>query len=247
MARHSKWHNIKHHKMAADYKKGKVFTKHAKLIAMAARGGGDPDHNPLLKSMIENARAENVPNDNIERAIKKGTGEDKNAAVFEELIYEGFGPGGVAMLIQVLTDKKNRALGNIRTIMGKNGGRMGEAGSVAWGFKKVGVILLEIPEGMQSKLEELELALIDWSALDVVADGYFLRALTMPEDLGRIRKAALERGLRVDSAEISYEAANKVEIDDKSAAELNSLIEKIEAEDDVMAVFTNAEYPLNPD
>jgi YebC/PmpR family DNA-binding regulatory protein len=257
MARHSKWHNIKHKKMAEDARKGKVFTKHAKLIAIAARNGADPSSNPLLKVMIDNAKAENVPNDNIERAIKKGAGADKNAAVYEEMLYEGFGPGGVAMLIQAITDNKNRALGNIKVIMGKKGGRMADPGSVAWMFRKAGLILAELPaeirsdkgvsddagskERMNERMEEIELKMIDLGARDVETDENMLRIVCAPEDLGRLRKALEEQGLRIESAAMTYEAANKVELTEEGPerAALEVLLEALENEEDVDEVFTS--------
>jgi YebC/PmpR family DNA-binding regulatory protein len=241
MARHSKWHNIKHKKAAEDSRKGKVFTKHAKLIAIAARAGADPGSNPLLKAAIEVARAENLPNENIERAIKKGSGEGKDAVNYEENIYEGFGPGGVAMLISTLTDNKNRALGNIKVIMNKKGGRLAESGAVAWMFKKVGVIFLEIEGKNQNRMEEIVLELIDLGAQDVETDGNMMKVITAPEDLGKIRNAIIAKGWPVDSSELTYEAANKTEMaeNDPNREALEILIEALEAEDDVSDVFIN--------
>ena len=244
MARHSKWHNIKHKKMAEDIRKGKLFTKHAKLIAIAARNDADPASNPLLRSMIENARAEGVPSENVERAIKKGAGELKDNVIYEEALYEGFGPGGVAMLIEVFTDKKNRALGNIRTTMGKRGGRMGESGSVAWMFKKVGEIILELNE---KQAEEAELIAIDLGVDEVekeIIDGKVLLKMTCtPENLGRIRRDLMEKGLIIESSKMTYEASVKVILAEESQeyADLERLIELIEEEDDVNEVFTNLE------
>jgi YebC/PmpR family DNA-binding regulatory protein len=241
MARHSKWHNIKHKKMAEDARKGKIFTKHAKLIAIAARNGADPSSNPLLKAMIDNAKAENVPNDNIERAIKKGAGADKNAAVYEEMLYEGFGPGGVALLIQAITDNKNRALGNIKVIMGKKGGRMADPGSVSWMFRKTGVIMAESPELSPDQLEDLQLKIIDLGATEVENDQNLFRILCAPEDLGRLRKALLDLQLHIDSAAMTYQSANSVELAEGSEqrAALENLLEALENEEDVDEVFTN--------
>lgn len=243
MARHSKWHNIKHKKMAEDAQKSKVFTKHAKLIAIAARNGGDPATNPYLKALIDNAKAENVPNDNIDRAIKKGAGADKDAAVFEEMLYEGFGPGGVAMLIQAITDKNNRALGNIKVIMAKKGGRMADAGSVSWMFKKVGVILVEVPEALVGEMEKLELELIDLGAVEVETDENMFKIVTTPDDLGRLRNALESKGLIIESARLTYEANNKIAISegDTLRDQLDLLIETLESEDDVDEIFTNLE------
>ncbi len=241
MARHSKWHNIKHKKAAEDSRKGKVFTKHAKLIAIAARGGADPGSNPILKAAIEVARAENLPNENIERAIKKGSGEGKDAVNYEENIYEGFGPGGVAMLICTLTDNKNRALGNIKVIMNKKGGRLAESGAVAWMFKKVGVIFLEIEGKNLNRMEEIVLEIIDLGAKDVETDGNMMKVITSPEDLGKIRNEILAKGWPVESSELTYEANNTVDLaeNDPNKEALEILIEALEEEDDVSDVFTN--------
>jgi len=244
MAKHSKWNNIKHQKQAEDSKKGKVFTKHAKLIAIVARNGADPDINPPLRMAIDNAKAESVPNDNIERAIKKGSGESKDSVLFEELVYEGFGPGGVAMLIEVLTDKKNRALGNIRTTMGKRGGRMAESGAVAWMFKKIGEIILAVqPE----QVEWIELKAIDLGADDVRADEsegqVYLKITSSPENFGKIRRALSEKGVHIESSRLTYEASSKVSLNENSQEmqDLERLINLIEEEDDVSEVFTNLE------
>ncbi len=246
MARHSKWNNIKHHKAAADKKRGKVFTKHAKLIAVTARGGADPDLNPLLRMAIDNARAVRVPNENIERAIRKGSGEGKDAAVFEEIVYEGFGPGGVALLIEVLTDNRNRAFGNLKTTMGKRGGRVAENGAVAWMFQKIGEIILKVPAG---GVEELELAAIDLGADDVEVGeeenpGVSLVKITCsPENLGRMRLELSSKGYQIDSSQMTFVAGNKVTLEEGSTemAELDRLIECIEVDDDVCEVYTNLE------
>jgi YebC/PmpR family DNA-binding regulatory protein len=244
MARHSKWNNIKHQKAAQDARKGKVFTKHARLIAIAARNGADPGSNPLLRMTIDNAKAERVPNENIERAIKKGSGEGKDSVLYEEAVYEGFGPGGVAMLIEVLTDNKNRAVGNIRTTMGKRGGRMGEGGSVAWMFKKVGEIILAVD---RTKTEEIELMAIDLGADDVQIESAdeqtFLKIISTLEKFGRIRRELEEKGFNIDSSKLTYEASSKVSLAEESQemADLERLIETLEEEDDVSEVFTNLE------
>lgn len=191
MSGHSKWHSIKHKKGAEDAKRGKIFTKHAKLIAIAARGGGDPDMNPSLRMAIENARAENMPRDAIDRAIKKGTGESKDGVQMEEIIYEGYGPGGVALFIETLTDNRNRTVTALKLNLSKNGGTLGAAGSVAYMFKKRGLILVpatlvpvsgtrgsRVPDSkvaasdVQAQIsgknaEEIELAAIDAGAEDV--------------------------------------------------------------------------------
>jgi YebC/PmpR family DNA-binding regulatory protein len=249
-----KWQNIKYKKAADDSRRGKTYTKHAKLIAVAARGGGDPASNSLLKIAIDNAKAANVPNDNIEKAIKKGTGEDKNAAVFEEIVYEGFGPGGVAMLIEVFTDNRNRAMGNLRTTMGKRGGRMAESGAVAWMFKKVGEIILSVPStageseaAIEAKAEELELLAIDLGAEDVQVshiDGETLvKIVCSPENLGRMRRELEAKGLKIEESKMTYDASTKVALVEGSAelAELERLVGLIEEDDDVSEVYMNLE------
>ncbi len=239
MARHSKWHNIKHRKAAADAKKGKVFTRHAKLIAIAARSGGpDPEMNPLLRAAIDNAKAANLPNDNIERAIKKGAGEGKNGANYEAIDYDAFGPGGVAILIQVLTDNRNRALTNIKNILNKNGGRFVDSGSVSWMFRKKGVI-----EVMEGKLppDEMELQLIDAGAenVEVMEGGW--RVITAYEDLALVKQNLSKAGVEIVSAEIVKIADNVIELADdaKEAEELLNLVDLLEEDDDVDQVFTN--------
>jgi YebC/PmpR family DNA-binding regulatory protein len=241
MSGHSKWNNIKHKKMAGDDKKGKVFTKHAKLIAVAARGNPDISTNAILKAAIDNAKAVNVPNDNIERAIKKGAGEDKNAATFEEIVYEAFGPGGVSLLIQTLTDNKNRALGNIKVILGKKGGRLADAGSVAWMFKKVGVIFLELSDEELKNREEVELEMIDLGVEELEIDGNMVKIVTTPDEFGRVRNALAESGYTVDNSAMVFQAANEVELpeEEPSFTALQNLVEALECEDDVDEVFTS--------
>ncbi len=243
MARHSKWHNIKHRKMAEDARKAKVFTRHAKLIAIAARGGADLGTNPLLAAAVELARAENVPNDNIERAIKKGSGEDKNAAIYEEIVYDAFGPGGVAMLIETLTDNKNRALGNIRVILNKKGGRLAEAGAVAWMFNRVGLIFIEIEEKKLDQLEAITLELIDLGANDVEADGNILKVTTSPDDFGKLRAEVLRKGWKIESSTLTFEAKNNLSMpeNDPHRESLELLVETLLNEDDVSEVYTNLE------
>lgn len=241
MSGHSKWNNIKHKKMAGDAKKGKIFTKHAKLIAITARNNPDPSTNALLKAAIENAKADNVPNDNIDRAIKKGAGMDKNAATYEEVVYEAFGPGGAAMLIQAITDNRNRALGNIKVIVSKKGGRLADAGSVAWMFKKVGVIYIELsPEQFKNK-DEIELEMIDLGAQDVEIDGNVLKIVTSPEEFGRVRNTLKEKGYQIESSSLVFESSNSISLpeDGPEMESLQKLIDALEGEDDVDEVFTN--------
>lgn len=223
--------------MAEDAKRGKIFTRHAKLVAIAARGGGDPDMNPSLRMAIENARAENMPYDNIERAIKKGTGESKDAAQIEEVIYEGFGPGGVALYIEALTDNRNRTVSNVKLIMSKNGGNLGAAGSVGYMFQKKGMIEVSL-EG--KKRDEIELAAIDAGAEDIRENEGTLEIYTPPQALMQIRGALNKNGIATEGARLTYLPQTEVEVADEALVQkLFDLIDALEAEDDVSTVYTN--------
>ncbi len=237
MSGHSKWHSIKHKKGAEDAKRGKIFTKHAKLIAIAARGGGDPDMNPSLRTAIENARAENMPRENIERAIKKGTGEGKDGVQMEEIFYEGFGPGGIALYIETLTDNKNRTVTNLKHSMNKHGGNLGAAGSVGYLFKKKGLIL--IPATGQN-VEELELSAIDAGADDVTVESDMVEVSTDPQELMKVKKLLEAKGVKVESASLTYIPQTEVTIQDAEIArKILTLIDAIEADDDISGVYSN--------
>lgn len=253
MSGHSKWHSIKHKKMATDSKRGKIFTRHAKLVAIAARGGGDPNMNPSLRMAIDNARAENMPYDNIERAIKKGTGESKDAAQIEEVMYEGYGPGGVALYIEALTENRNRTISNLKVIVSKNGGNMGAAGSVGYLFKKKGVI--EVPLDGKSgdehgarSADDIELAAIDAGAEDVQVvepdasgdDGATVEIYTDPQTLMQVRDALEKAGIKVGAARLTYIPQTEVVInDEETARKIVHLLEAIEEDDDVTTVYSN--------
>lgn len=242
MAGHSKWHNIKHRKAGVDAKRGKIFTRHAKLVQIAAsEGGGDPTMNPALRSAIDNARADNVPMDNIERAIKKGTGESKDAAQIEEIFYEGFGPGGVALYIEVLTDNRNRTISSMNTIMNKKGGKMGSAGSVAYLFERKG--LIEVPlEGQNS--EELELAAIDAGAQDVQQNDDVVEVYTEPTELMKVKDDLEAGGIKSKSAKLVFIPQNDVAINDEDTAQqIVELIDTLEDDEDISTVYTNADIP----
>jgi len=239
MSGHSKWHSIKHKKAAEDAKKGKIFTKHAKLIAIAARGGGDPVMNPALRLAIDNARAENMPRENIDRAIKKGTGEGKDAVVMEEIFYEGFGPGGAALYIETLTDNRNRTLTNVKHVFTKHGGNFGSAGTVGYLFKKKGVINVALKEAGKSS-EEIELAAIDAGAEDVVSDNETMTIYTEPTTVMKARAALEAAGVKVSSASQTYVPQTSVQISDPEVAkQLLKLIELIEEDEDVSEVYSN--------
>ncbi len=237
MSGHSKWAQIKRKKGAADVKKGAMFTRLGREIAIAARaGGGDPDANFSLRLAVEKARASNMPKDNIERAIKRGTGELAEGGQLEEVMYEGYGPGGTALLVQVLTDNRNRAASEIRHIFTRGGGNMASSNAVAWMFEKKGVVTLEA-NGRDP--DELALELIDAGADDVKVDGNDIEAYSAPEQLKALRDALQKRKLPVASAEIAWIAKTPAEVNDDQAVQTMKLMESLEEQDDVQKVFTN--------
>lgn len=241
MSGHSKWHSIKHKKGALDAKRGKIFTKHAKLISIAARNGGDPKMNPTLRTAIVNAKADGVPNSNIEKAIKHGSGEDKNGVSYEEIMYEGYGPDGTAMLIEVITDNKNRAITNVKTIITKNGGRMGDPGSVSFLFKRKGLIIAKCED---KNPEEAELMAIDAGAEDLtIQDGEF-EIVTNDTHLMRVRDNLEKAGFVIEKAEIVYLPKNIVRIDTpEKAKKVLNLMDVLEDDDDVLNVHSNFDIP----
>ncbi len=237
MSGHSKWHSIKHKKGAADAKRGKIFTRHANIITIAARSGGDPEMNPTLRLAIENAKKENVPNNNIERAIKRGTGEDKGAAQIEEVTYEGYGPGGTAIIVECLTDNTNRTYTNVRTVFGKRGGNLGNSGSVAWMFDRKGVIRLKT-DGVD--LDEAELAAIDSGADDVQRDDDQLEIHTQPSDLSEVVDKLKAAGFEADQAEVQLIPNQTVEVTDKEVAQkIMDFIEALDEDMDVNNISSN--------
>jgi YebC/PmpR family DNA-binding regulatory protein len=231
MSGHSKWHSIKHKKGAADAQRGKIFTRHANLITIAARGGGDPEMNPTLRLAIDNAKADNVPNTNIERAIKRGTGEDKSAAQIEEVTYEGYGPAGTAVIVECLTDNKNRTYTNIRTIFNKRGGNLGNSGSVAWMFDRKGVITVKT-EGLDS--EKTELTAIDAGAEDIEKEDGIMEIYCSPGDLSTLKEKLKEAGMEPENAEIRLIPNQTVKVEDESAAK--KILDFMEALDEDMDV-----------
>ncbi len=242
MAGHSKWAQIKHKKAHVDAKKGKLFSKIVKEIAIAARlGGGDPDGNPRLRAVMDKAKEANMPSDNIKRAIMKGTGELPGAA-YEEWIYEGYGPGGVAILIEVLTDNKNRTVSEIRHLMSKNGGNMGEAGCVAWMFDKKGYILVD-----KTRVDEdtLMLVALDAGAEDIKndpkEDNYEI--ITAPEEMNKIKAAVEAAKIPVSLAEITMIPKSYVPLDEKAAEQMMKLVDVLEDHDDVQNVYANFDMP----
>lgn len=236
MAGHSKWNNIKRKKGAVDAKRGKIFTKIAKEIIVAAKiGGGDPAANPRLRHAIANARAENMPKDNIEKAIKKGTGE-LEGVTYEEYTYEGYGPAGVAILVEVLTDNKNRTLPEVRAAFNKNNGNLGESGCVSWMFDKKGLIIIETSAISEDELMEVA---IDAGAEDIITEGDTYEVYTEPSYFDDVRKVVEDAGIPIVSAEISMKPQNTVKIEGKEAEQMIRLMDRIEDLDDVQKVFAN--------
>jgi YebC/PmpR family DNA-binding regulatory protein len=240
MSGHSKWSTIKHKKGAKDAKRGKLFTKLARAITVAARdGGGDPDSNPALALAVQKARDASMPKDNILRAIDRGTGEGDDAAAIESITYEGYGPGGAAILVEALSDNRNRTGSEVRHAFEKHGGSLGEPNSVAWQFSKRGVILVD---GEQYGEDDL-MAAIDAGAEDVVADGDVLKVITGPAELATVRAALEDAGVRIEAAELSMEPKNTVEVGEGDAGTLLRLMDSLEEHDDVDSVHANFDVP----
>ena len=240
MSGHSKWASIKHKKGAADAKRGKVFTKHAKLIEIAARegGSGDPSMNASLRTAIDNAKAENVPNANIERSIKKGTGELKGD-ITVEVIYEAYGPGGTALIIECLTDNKNRTISNVKSTIEKRGGRWAESGSVMFMFDRKGVVIGRKLGGIS---EDTELALIDAGAEDIEVSDDIVSVTTDATSWAKVRDALKEHGFEIEEAGLKYVAKQESPIADLATAQrVMEFIEAIEEDEDVSEVHTNAD------
>ncbi len=241
MSGHSKWSTIKRKKGAVDAKRGRIFTRLIKEISVAARmGGGDPDANPRLRSAIASAKAENMPKDNIERAIKKGTGE-LEGAVYEEITYEGYGPGGVAVLVECLTDNKNRSVADVRHFFSKSGGNLGEIGCVSWMFSKKGTILVD-KESISE--EELLDKALEGGAEDVVEEDTVYQVLTAPEDFETVRESLESCGVEFIEAAVAMVPQTIVEItDEKTAKQVLKLLENLEDNDDVQNVYANFDIP----
>ncbi|MEN8244526.1 MAG: YebC/PmpR family DNA-binding transcriptional regulator [Thermodesulfobacteriota bacterium] len=241
MSGHSKWSSIKHKKGAADAKRGKVFTKLIKEITVAARmgGSGDPDTNPRLRTAIAAAKSENMPKDNIERAVKKGTGELEGVN-YEENTYEGYGPGGAAVFLESLTDNKNRAVADIRHIFSKCGGNMGENGCVAWMFDKKGYIVVERTAVDEDTLMEVAL---DAGAEDVREDDSNFEVITAPEDFEAVKAAIDAKEIKCLDAEVTMLPQNTTDLKGKEAEQMIRLMDMLDDCDDVQKVYTNADIP----
>ena len=236
MAGHSKWASIKHKKKAVDAKRGALFTKLTRAITVAAReGGGDPDGNPALALAIQKARDASMPKDNIERAVAKGTGADSDADAFEAVLYEGYGPGGVAILVEALTDNRNRTGSEVRNAFTKHGGNLGEPGSVAWTFEKKGEVVVD---GGRYSEDDLLVA-IDAGAEDVAMDGDVWEIVTGPGELTAVREALEGVGVDIESSELVQRATTRTPVEEERVGTLMRLIEGLEDHDDVQAVHAN--------
>ena len=240
MSGHSKWASIKHKKGAADAKRGKIFTKIIKEITVAARlGGGDPDGNPRLRTAIMNAKSNNMPADNVTRAIKKGTGELEGVH-YEEVTYEGYGPGGAAIFLEAMTDNKNRTVSEIRAALGKAGGNLGENGCVGWMFEKKGLIAVKTAAKNEDDLMELA---IDAGADDMQTVDDHYEITTAVENFEAVRKALEEAGVPMDTAELTRIPQNTVSLDEKKGKALLKLMDILEDHDDIQKAYSNFDIP----
>jgi YebC/PmpR family DNA-binding regulatory protein len=240
MSGHSKWATIKHKKGAADKARGKLFAKLIRQVEVAAReGGGDPDANPTLRTMFQKARDASVPIDTIERAVKRGTG-DLEGVIYESITYEGYAPGGVAVLVDVLTDNRNRTGSEIRNVFSKNGGSMAEPGAVAWQFERKGIVLAD----RAAEEDDLMLLALDAGAEDIADDGDAWRITTPATDLHAVRTALEEGGVAVSSSELTMLPSATIALDSKEAAKkVLHLIDLLDENDDVQDVFANFDIP----
>ncbi len=236
MSGHSKWSTIKHKKGAADAKRGKIFTKLIKEVTTAARlGGGDPDGNPRLRKAIDLAKAANMPSDNLERGIKKGTGE-LEGVVYEELVYEGYGPEGVAIVIECMTDNKNRTVADIRHLFTKYNGNLGENGCVAWMFDKIGLIVIDKPKTSEEQLMEIA---IEAGAEDIVEEDQFFEVHTSVETFDAVINAISQAGIETTSSELTRLPQSTVKLEGKPALTMLKLYTLIDDHEDVQNVYAN--------
>jgi YebC/PmpR family DNA-binding regulatory protein len=239
---HSKWSSIKHKKGAADAKRGKLFSKLSRAIIVAAKeGGGDPAGNLALQNAIEKAKSYSMPKDNIDRAIAKGSGADADASAFETVIYEGFGPSGVAVIVEALTDNRNRTASDVRHTFAKSGGNLGGSGAVAWLFERRGLVIVEA-NGVDE--DELMLAAAEGGAEDIELDGSTFTVTTDAQFLAAVREAIEAAGFTVDSAELTMIPKTTVEVDDEGdAKKVLRMIDELEDNDDVQDVYANFDIP----
>jgi YebC/PmpR family DNA-binding regulatory protein len=242
MAGHSKWKQIKRQKGVADARRGALFTKLGREITMAVRQGGGPDPaaNPRLRLAILKARENNMPNDIIDRAITKAAGS-ADASQLEEILYEGYAPGGAAVMVEAMTDNRNRTVGEVRNIFNRAGGNLGESGSVAWVFNLRGVITINLDGNLDG--DEVALAAVDAGAEDFENDDEVLSIYTKPEDLESVRRALEEQGVSVSSGEVARVPTNTVQLEEREAVQTLRLLERLEDLDDVQKVYSNADFP----
>jgi len=240
MSGHSKWSSIKHKKAAADAKRGQHFTKLARAITVAAReGGGDPDANPSLATAIQKARDASMPKGNIQRAVDRGTGAGSDGEAIERVVFEGYGPGGTAVLVEALTDNRNRTSADVRHAFTRHGGSLGEPGSVAWIFEMRGAVLVDSARYGEDDL----IAAIDAGAEDVQEDGGTLRVLSGSSDLTAVREALQSAGVEIQSAEVTMEPKSTVEVGEGDAVKLLRLLDDLSEHDDVSEVYANFDIP----
>ena len=242
MSGHSKWSSIKHKKGAADAKRGKLFSKLARAIIVAAREGGpDPAANLALQNAIEKARSYSMPKDNIERAIARGSGAATDSEAFEQIVYEGYGPNGVAIIVEALTDNRNRTAADVRHVFTKNDGNLGTTGAVAWLFERRGIVMVDADRADE---DSVMLAAAEGGADDVNQDGSSFEVTTSPELLSSVREALEQAGIEVESAETTMVAKTTIELDDEAAARKTlRLIDALEELDDVNEVYANFDIP----
>ena len=241
MSGHSKWSSIKHKKGAADAKRGNLFSKLSRAIIVAAREGGpDPAGNLALQNAIEKARSYSMPKDNIERAIARGSGQDDDASAYETILYEGYAPGGVAVIVEALTDNRNRTAADVRHLFAKHDGNLGEAGSVAWLFERRGIVIVD----GDADEDELTLAAAEGGADDVARDGTSWQITAAPENLSAVRAAVEAAGFGIESAELTMAPKTTIEIsDDSQAKKVLRLVDALEDNDDVQEVYANFDIP----
>ncbi|MEW6244141.1 MAG: YebC/PmpR family DNA-binding transcriptional regulator [Bacillota bacterium] len=241
MSGHSKWANIKHKKAKVDAQRGNIFSKISRELMVAARaGGGNPDTNTRLRIAIQKAREANIPSENIQRAIQKGTGELEGIN-YEELVYEGYGPGGVAIMLDILTDNRNRTAGEIRHLFSKHGGNLGETGCVSWMFEKRGYIVVN-KEGSPGE-DDLMLIALEAGAEDLVSEGDTYEVFTKPEDLEAVRESLVASGVPVAQAEVTMLPKSTVSVAEKDVEKLLKLMDVLEEHDDVQNVYANFDLP----
>lgn len=243
MAGHSKWNNIKRRKGAQDAKKGKIFMRHAKLIYMAAKqGGGDPEMNATLRSAIDKARADNMPNDNIDRAIKKATGM-LDGSKFEEVTYEGYGPGGVAVIVQVITDNRNRTAAEVRHAFNKNGGNLGATGCVSFMFDRKGYISIVNEDGKIDE-DEITLEAIEAGADDIEFEDNIIEIYTSPETFADVSNHLIEQGYDIEESEITLIPQNYSTLGEEEEKKMINMLDMLESDEDVQDVYHNLEMSI---